>query len=221
MIGLRGILSDPAGGLVDAMGRPVSRVLPLVSVVCVVLALAGWAIEGDSGKFFGEGKPGTLLSVLLLGLSSYASMKRARGGLPWRVRMGWVVFGATLALAALDDMFKGHESADKVLNGWLGLDPEGIAGKLDDALVLLYLVPAGCVLLWSWGSYAFEERAMFWRLAISGVWFFLMVAFDVIDRDDLQWLEESSKVISGAFIFSAIVGTPIDGRGQLVGAVEA
>lgn len=225
------VVADPIEGLKLAFLRPPSRIVPLSVGVCVLFAVAGLVAEGDSGKFFGEGKPGTLLSVLLLGLSAYASFKRARGGLPRRVRIGWLVFGVSLALAALDDMFKGHENADKMINGWLGLDPDGIAGKLDDILVLLYVIPAAVVMAWSWRSFFFREVTFFWRMMVAGLFFLSMVVFDIIDRDHLQWIEESSKVISGAFIFAAIVGTPVDGRptdgrptdrgDQLTGADEA
>jgi len=202
--------SDNTHGLVTAAkriaGERAWRIVLLNIVLCTVFIAIGLIFSGDPNKMFGEGKPGTLLSVLMLGLSSFASFKRATGPLPRPIRLGWAIFSVSLAIAALDDMFKLHEALDVVINEWLGFDPDGIATKLDDLLVMLYAVPALLVMLWVWRSYAFQTPGLVLRFGIAGVFFVGMVILDLIGRP--QTAEETCKVLAGSFIFAGVVGAP-------------
>ncbi len=173
----------------------------------LLLMVYGVAAHDDAGKLFGEGKPGTLLSVLMLALGALASARRAMSDLPRSVRIGWAIFGCSLALASADDMFKLHETLDHAINTRLGLDPDGFADRLDDVLVVMYALPAMLVVLWSWRRFAFATPGLFPRLFVAGVFFSLMVLLDVLDR----WYaaEELCKIIAAALIFSAVVNTPL------------
>lgn len=204
----RGKLVALAHAARDVIGPRAWWVVLLNACLCVLFIAIGLATNGDASRMFGEGKPGTLLSVLMLALASFASFKRAFGTLARPIRVGWAIFGVSLALAAVDDMFKLHEMLDVVINGWLGLDPDGFATKLDDLLVLLYAVPAMLVTLWVWRSYAFETPGLVLRFGIAGVFFVGMVVLDMADR--LQTAEETCKVMAGSFIFAGVVGTPRD-----------
>ena len=185
------------------------------ALLCGAFAGVGLAFRGDPNKLFGEGKPGTLLSVLMLALSAWASGKRALGTLPPRIRLGWGILGSALAIAALDDMFKVHERLDVLINGWLGLDPEGFATRLDDIIVLMYAAPAGVAGIWAWRRYLFETPLLLARFIVAGVLFGAMIVCDLTRA--FESLEESCKVMSATFIFVAITGTPIGAHADAVG----
>lgn len=200
----------------EVIGPRAWWVVPLNVGLCGVFVAIGLVSNGDPSRMFGEGKPGTLLSVLMLGLASFASFKRAIGTLARSIRVGWAIFGLSLALAAVDDMFKLHEALDVVINEWLGLDPEGWATKLDDVLVMMYAAPAMLVTLWVWRSYAFRTPGLIVRFGIAGVFFVGMVVLDMAEC--WQTMEETCKVVAGTFIFAGVVGTPrgIEDRSEAV-----
>lgn len=177
-------------------------VLSITVTLAAAFAMAGLVARDDPNKWFGEGKPGTLLAVAWLiwaGVESVrAGLSLERGG----IRRGWLLFGALLIVAAADDMFKGHERLDVWLNLQLGWDPDGAGDILDDLLVIAYVIPSALVIVMLLRSYALRLPGLMWNLALGSVFFTAMAAIDIIDV--LGWLEESCKLIAGAFIINAV-----------------
>lgn len=178
-------------------------VIPSIAIACVVFALIGWFQSGQTGRQFGEGRIGTLTSVLVLAGSGVVALRisalpSARG-----FRWFWLVFASLLLFAAADDMFKIHEQLDVVVNRALGADPEDPRfDRLDDLIVVLYagLGCGGLGLLYK--RQLLELRWMARFLAVGGVLFTAMVACDTLHLGIA--LEESLKLLSGAFIFTGI-----------------
>lgn len=200
-------LSGWKGTLKRWLGAKCWWMLPANVGVGLLLVVYGVVTHQDSGKLFGEGKPGTLISVLMLALAAFAAIRRAISDLPRTIRIGWATFGCSLALASADDMFKLHETLDHAINARLGLDPDGIADRLDDVIVMMYAVPAVLVAMWSWRRYAFTTPGLLPRLFVAGIFFAAMVLLDVLDC----WyaVEELCKIVAAALIFSAVVNTPL------------
>lgn len=177
-------------------------VLSITVTLVAAFALVGLVARSDPDKWFGEGKPGTLLSVAWLiwagALSVGAGLSLRRGGL----RLGWCVFGALLILAAADDMLKIHERLDVWVNGLLGWDPDGNGDVLDDLLVLGYAVPGVVIVAVAMRRYALRLPGLMWNLALAGMFFGIMVVLDMTELAD--WLEEGCKLIAGALIINGV-----------------
>jgi FtsH-binding integral membrane protein len=178
-------------------------VLLFVTLTLVAaFALVGLVSRWDPDKWFGEGKPGTLLSVGLLGWAGVASISAGLSLGSGRLRLAWSVFGALLITAAADDMVKIHERLDVWLNGLLGWDPEGPADVLDDLLVLGYAIAGVLVVAVLMRRYALRLPGLMWNLVIAGAVFGVMVVLDVAEGAD--WLEESGKVVAAAIIVNGV-----------------
>lgn len=177
-------------------------VLTVTLSLATGFALVGLLTRGDPNKWFGEGKPGTLLSVAWL---IWAGVESLLAGVSLRrtgLRLGWCVFGLLLFAAAADDMLKAHERLDLWLNGLLGWDPDGEGDFLDDVLVMGYVVPSTLIVVFLMRNYALRLVGLMWNLALAGVFFCMMVALDIVDV--LGWLEESCKLTAGALIINGV-----------------
>lgn len=177
-------------------------VLTITLALFSAFVLVGVLARSDPDKWFGEGKPGTLLSVAWLTwagvVSVGAGLSLKRAGL----RLGWCVFGLLLMVAAADDMLKLHEQLDLWLNGMLGWDPEGRGDVLDDLLVAGYVIPGGLIVAVMMRSYALRLPGLMWNLAFAGVFFGAMVVLDMTELAD--WLEEGCKLVAGALIINGV-----------------
>lgn len=178
--------------------RAIPRLLIAVTAVVVVLITLGWLLRRDAGKFFHEGKPGTLLSVGLLIAGGMLSLRLWRQLRAWPHRFGWLALGVLLILAGLDDMFKLHEKTDVIINGWLGWDPQGKGDRIDDFLVAGYALPVALIWLFWLRNYMLHFSWAVLLLSGGTVCFAAMVCMDMMGG--FVVLEETAKLYAGALI---------------------
>jgi len=122
----------------------------VVVAITAALALHGLSV-GDSDRWFHEGKWGTILNTVTLGVAAFFAFREAEWFPDEGVQPFWIGCGVLLAIASADDMLKIHEHVDRWIHGLLALERRGLkVSGLDDYLVLVY--PAGvCVFaLRSW-----------------------------------------------------------------------
>ncbi len=196
-----------------SLRRFAAVLLGAVIGLCLLLGAIGLIARGNPSKLFGEGKPGTLISVGLLGTAAFFAWRVAVRLGPVRFARLWTTLAICLAVAAIDDMFKLHERADETILAALGADPEGPLDFLDGLLVLAYLLPIAVALVRGWRPLL----TMVWTLrafALAGAAFLAMVALDIGDdlfvRGDhdeqiVEFLEESAKALAGAALLLATV----------------
>lgn len=178
--------------------------------LCVAVGLID---NGDASKWFGEGKPGTLLPVGLLVVSGVVGLKLALGSRlaereRWRVvagraswRWGWALLGVALIVAGCDDMFRWHENLDLWLHARFDADPTGFSDVLDDLFVVGYVAPAG-VATWLLRRFLARSSATLQCWAAAFVGFAAMVVLDISEAHAA--LEEIAKNVAAAFLFVGI-----------------
>lgn len=169
---------------------------------CAALITIGHLDGNQPGKLFGEGKPGTLLSVGLLAASALLCHTLYRRLAPLSHAHVWLALAFLFLLTALDDLFKFHEKLDALLLSTLGFDTEGRLDSLDDILVALYAVPAALLVLTSARNYFLRLRWTVLILAAACILFAGMVAIDMIAEHDAG--EETVKLLAAALIFAGV-----------------
>jgi hypothetical protein len=170
------------------------------AVATVLIAFAGWALRDDPGKYFGEKKPGTLLSAGLLLASAWTC--RLVHHLPAAALFGrfWIVQASLFLFLAVDELFRVHERLDRLVHYLLGLnDRHPVTDHLDDAIIGLYALVAA----WLW----FRHRALLIRLpwmvltmAPAFAAFAAMLVLDVAGGS--KAVEDGLKIVSCALIFA-------------------
>jgi len=176
-------------------------VLAITAGVFTLCIAVGLGFRGDPGKWFGEGKPGTLLPATLLMLSGLLALKLASrwtGGQRRRAVLGWLIMGAAFAVAGLDDGLKLHERVDDWIWLWLTERKPQKGNSLDAALVLAYALPAllAAGLLARWLCRC-PGALKSWSVAAAC--FFAMVLCDWSSSSYVG--EEMLKGVSAAWIF--------------------
>jgi hypothetical protein len=179
--------------------------------VCIILLALGWGLRRDADKYFGEGKPGTLLSVGFLFAAAGVCASHYRG---WpreaTLRRFWLGMSIVLAVAAIDDLSKLHERLDPIINRALGVHPKGrIADRLDDVLVMAYALPA-VALAFLHRNELLRQRWMVLTLAASFVCFLTMSVFDLLHTGNA--LEDCFKLVAGALIVCALLSAQPEER---------
>lgn len=179
------------------------RVMAFLIPISIALFVAiGLIFSGDPGKMFGEGKPGTILSVMLLGIAGVSSLQLWHRLKPLPQARIWLVMGVVFVTTSLDDMFKLHENLDDTLAARFGYDPEGPLDAIDDILVALYILPAMYLVARGWRQ-LLRLRWCVRLFSAAFVFFAVMVLIDMFEAHHTA--EESIKLIAGALIFLAVV----------------
>ncbi|MFQ5806509.1 MAG: hypothetical protein ACE5I3_08670 [Phycisphaerae bacterium] len=124
--------------------RLTRQVWLLMLVFCVVLGAV--LPRHNPAQMFDEYRPFTIYTVILLGICGFVCAQCARlavtGG-----PAAWTLMAIGFFFLALDDLTQIHEGLDKVLNGFLGLDPKAkLPDLLDAGIVVLYGIVGALVL---------------------------------------------------------------------------
>ena len=167
-----------------------------------VVALAGWLTRGDPGRYFGEQRPGTLLSAGLLAASAETCRRIHR--LPAAAALFgrfWVVHAGLFAYLGLDELFRVHERLDRTIHKVLGLHHRHpVTDHLDDAILLGYAAFAAA--LW----YR-RRRALIrlpWTVLTMVAAFAAFAAMMAVDLTaEVKAVEDTIKLLAGALILSA------------------
>ena len=171
------------------------------AAAAVVFALAGWLLRDDPGKYFGEKRPGTLLSVGLLLASAWTCRQIHRLAAAAPFGRFWIVQGFLFLYLAVDELFRVHERLDRLVHSLLGLnDRHPVTDHLDDAIIGLYaLVAAG---LWlSHRVLLIRLRWMVLTMAAAFAAFAAMLVLDVTGGS--KAVEDGVKIVSCSLIFVA------------------
>lgn len=134
----------------NAVTKP-STIIVGTLALSALLAMIGY-LEGDIADEFGEGKPGTILSVVLLLALSLVSFKiylaRRAPSANW---LGdsyfvWIVIAGGFFFLAMDDALELHEGFDAAFHSFLDVKQTRLSDRVDDLIVGIYiLIGAGVV----------------------------------------------------------------------------
>ena len=187
------------------------------AVAALVIALAGWLTRRDPGRYFGEQRPGTLLSAGLL--FACAETCRRIHALPGAASFGrfWAAHAVLFAYLALDELLRVHERLDKLIHWLLGLNARNrISDHLDDLILIAYAAFAAA--LW------FRARRLLLRLpwtlltmAAGFVLFAAMLAVDIAAQT--KAVEDGLKLVAGATILSAFLAARREIEGSQSGTI--
>ncbi|MEM7721893.1 MAG: hypothetical protein AAF376_05935 [Pseudomonadota bacterium] len=145
------------------------------------LLLSLWLIllghqNGDISDYFGEGRAGTIASILLLLLISFTCFKihgrrpehgAARFVEPRRI---WLIMSAGFLFLALDDALKIHENIDKLIHHVFDMVETAWSDRIDDLIIALYAATGAAVL------YVFRDELSRYRFLFA----YLMAGFAVL-----------------------------------------
>ncbi len=202
----------------------------ILSTLALSALLAGIGyMEGDIVDQFGEGKPGTIASVLLLLALSYVSFKiyRARRdrSVHWlrETCFVWLVIAGGFFFLAMDDALKFHEGMDKAFHSSLDVKETALSDRLDDLIVGIYiLIGAGVIYLYraEFRRYPFLKGYLVIGFAIVILQTILDVASNdvlvftwlgvpeqnaVFAKDIVRMLEEVAKLMAEAVFLSGFL----------------
>ena len=199
----------------DSVAAPRRRfvVLPIAiyGITLALIALLWWighVRHENVGRYFGEGRPGTTLTVIAFALGGIVA------GQTWWLlrpdRFAWFWFAAAVGLIALaiDDQFKGHEAIGDVLTSLVGHGAVPGIDHLDDLVVAAY-APLAAVIAWPFRRRLLRLRGMIAYLAVGFAFFVLMALWDLrlseSYRLDPYAMEESFKLLSAVSIMVAMM----------------
>ena len=212
-------------------GRVFTTGLIVISVLalCLVLILFGEYLWGDTSKLFGEGRPGTYISVLLLLLISFSCFKiyalRSEVGSKklFEPKLIWLLMAFGFFFLALDDAIKIHENIEKVVLKHFELAETAVSDRLDDVIIALYAA-IGAGVLYICRSELRRYKFLFGYLLAGFAVLFFMIVLDLISNGlgfllwlgasedaaelwetNLSTLEEVSKVLAGAIFLSGFL----------------
>ncbi|MEM9064298.1 MAG: hypothetical protein AAGB51_02285 [Planctomycetota bacterium] len=184
--------------------------------VAVLLDIAlierGLTIHDNAGRYFGEGRPGTVAVVALLVTSAVICVLIGRDLAGDALARFWFVFAGVFAFLAADDMFKIHERIDPLIARVFGLDPEAaFVDEIDSVLVALYL-PLVAFLTWKHRVRLAEVGWFVLSMSIGAVLFVGMVVVDIANGSVA--LEESLKLFAAVAIVLALAAARLTWREQ-------
>ena len=184
--------------------RSTALLVVAVLALAAVIAWAGWLTRGDPDRYFGEQRPGTLLSAGLLFASAETCRRLHRTpGAAAAFGRFWIVHAFLFVYLGLDELFRVHERLDRLLHRLGGLDARHrVTDHLDDLIIIAYAAFAAA--LW------FRRRRQLLRLpwtvlTMVGAFaaFAAMMAVDVAGQ--VKAVEDSLKLLAGALILSAFL----------------
>ena len=179
--------------------------MKLVTLVLGAVVLAILASRFEDIRIASEGKLLTKLSIVLLGLSSIATLLRSIESVGWEKRLWLLISGAFIYLA-LDDSLLIHERIDKRIHKIFQIQETKLSDALDGVIVLLYGV-ASIVVIVVFRHVLKEYPGSFTYLGIAFFFLFAMIGLDLLE-DVLHYnayYEESCKVVSDYFFLLAFV----------------
>jgi hypothetical protein len=147
-------------------------------------------LERSPMRYFGERGFITWLSICQLLLIAYLCWKLsclrfqpnfwlASGKNPSRF---WQILTAGFIFLALDEYFEIHEKLDRSLHNLFNLNDAGVTGRLDDFIVLIYVV-IGLFLIRTFKS-EFQKFTSAWRWFLTGFSFsFLTILLDMLTHN--------------------------------------
>ena len=179
--------------------------MKLVTLVLGAVVLAILASRFEDIRIASEGKLLTKLSIVLLGLSSIATLLRSIESVGWEKRLWLLISGAFIYLA-LDDSLLIHERIDKRIHKIFQIQETKLSDALDGVIVLLYGL-AAIVVIVVFRHVLKEYPGSFTYLGIAFFFLFAMIGLDLLE-DVLHYNayhEESCKVVSDYFFLLAFV----------------
>lgn len=196
------VLRSP-GPAPGGWARFVSFLLAGVLVAAGVIALAGWLTRGEPGRYFGERRPGTLLSAGLL-LASAETCRRIHG-LPRAAAFGafWIVHAGLFAYLGLDELLRIHERLDRSIHQLFGLHHRHpVTDHLDDVIILGYAAFAAAL----WYRHRRALLRLPWTVLTMTVAFFAFAAMMAVDLSmEVKAVEDGIKLVAGALILGAFL----------------
>ncbi|MEM1329059.1 MAG: hypothetical protein AAGG07_00715 [Planctomycetota bacterium] len=190
--------------------RPAIAVAIGFALFTAVLIERGWSIHENTGRYFGEGRPGTVAVVVLFVISGVFCLLAARdlgvyaGDRPGKRRFArfWRWFAVLLFYLAADDMFKVHENLDVMIASAAGLDDEKHwVDEIDSIIVALYL-PLMVALAWPHRIRLAGTRWLVVCMSLAIVLFIGMVVIDISEGPVA--LEESLKLFAAVAIMLGV-----------------
>ncbi len=214
-----------------------SRVLVTLLVFDVTVLSAAVYLETVTHlQFFKEGYPMTWLSafhLLAVALTAWKTFERRDpegSRMHWKAWFSrldrptsvWLLIAAGFVFLTLDEMLMLHELADIIIHFVFSIEANAVTDRLDDVLVLLYLIPGVIALVYYWQELFPFRKAAFY-LSLGMLCAMLMVAADIITNQNdiiplfiegtkasdrvfnlLKLFEESMKVLAEAFFIGAL-----------------
>ncbi|MCL6282329.1 hypothetical protein M3P21_02210 [Ruegeria sp. 2012CJ41-6] len=132
--------------------------------------------KGDISDQFSEGKPGTIVSVLLLLAISVTCFRiyilRRRTAANWlqHPSLVWLLIASGFLFLALDDALKIHEGIDKSIHAMSEMTETSFSDRLDDAIIGVYALIGAIVL------YVFRSELTLYRFLAP----YLLAGFAVL-----------------------------------------
>lgn len=180
-------------------------VVALMILFGIVLIERGLALHDNPGRYFGEGRPGTTVPVVLLlvsGVFCWLIAKDLRGQQSLEMGRGfrrfWLAFGGVFAYLAVDDMFKVHERIDPLLAQIFSLNAQSrLVDEIDSVIVAAYL-PIVAILAWPHRERLVKTSWFLICMAVASLLFAAMVVFDM--AGNMPAVEESFKLFAAVAI---------------------
>ena len=196
-----------------AQSRQFGHLLLAASVICIaVMAITGALAHSDPAHSFHEKGLARYLSALQLVATGclafviYRARRQTSGGLSLMApRTIWLLIGAGFIFLAADDVFKIHENADRSLHTIFGIEETGWSDRLDDLIILFYMV-IGIAVMWFYRAEMLKFRSVMPVLMVAMVLAVAMIAVDVLtNRDDvLLWLLNDTEVVHLAATWAVV-----------------
>jgi hypothetical protein len=174
-----------------------------VAVASLVIAWAGWVTRGNPHRYFGEQRPGTLLSAGLL--FACAGTCRRIHALPAAAGFGrfWAVHVVFFAYLGLDELLRIHERLDRYAHRLFGLNANHpVTDHLDDLIIMAYAVFAAAL----WYRCRRPLLRLPWTVLTMGTAFAAFAAMMAVDlAAEIKAVEDSLKLLAGALVLSALL----------------
>lgn len=125
-----------------------------------------------------------LLIVAVLGWSIYRLGKRSPNRELVKNALFWLIVSLGVFYLALDDALSIHESLDRSIHGWLGIEETQISDLADDIIVGIYLILALAYVASQWKILQiFRSSFVYFRWGfVLGA---IMVGFDILSNNNL------------------------------------
>lgn len=184
-------------------GRVVLLLLVGVVAASLLIAVAGWLTRGEPGRYFGEKRPGTWVSVGLLVASAETCRRIHR--LPAAAAFGsfWMAHAILFAYLGLDEALRIHEQLDRHAHRLFGLNRHHpVTDHLDDAFILGYAAFAAAL----WYRRRWMLLRLPWTLRTIGAGFLAFAAMMAVDLSaEVKAVEDSIKLVAASLIFGAFL----------------